>query len=272
MAACAILVTCVLWNVSPGHPRPLWMRAALVLIAVDLRGLSGRAEVKKNRGYVLSARNFYGVLRVRDDPESSLDVAHAGADPRDHQSRDSILGPGAERIATSYFGRDSGISRAIRALGEAGPIAHRRSRTGRGRDGHAGARRAIRCITTRSIRWWLRSRNREFGFFRACPADKQLFLGDGRLVLERMPDENLDFLAMDAFSSDAVPVHLLTREAYATYQRHLKPGGVLAINISNRYLDLEPVVAQAASDWAGPAWWWTMTAKRSLIIPRRRGF
>ena len=61
-----------------------------------------------------------------------------------------------------------------------------------------------------------------------------------------MPDENLDFLAMDAFTSDAVPMHLLTTEAYQTYARHLKPDGVLAINISNRYLDLEPIVAEAA--------------------------
>jgi spermidine synthase len=93
----------------------------------------------------------------------------------------------------------------------------------------------------------------EFGFYKACPADKQLFLGDGRLVLERMPDEHLDFLAMDAFSSDAVPVHLLTREAWATYRRHLKPGGILAINITNRYLNLEPVIAETASEfgWSG---------------------
>ena len=93
----------------------------------------------------------------------------------------------------------------------------------------------------------------QFGFFKGCPADKQLFMGDGRLVLERMADEDLDFLAMDAFTSDAVPVHLLTREAYRTYQRHLKPAGVLAVNISNRYLDLEPVVAQGAFDlgWTG---------------------
>ncbi len=58
---------------------------------------------------------------------------------------------------------------------------------------------------------------------------------------------------MDAFSSDAVPVHLLTKEAYAAYDRHLNPNGVLGINISNRYLDLEPVVAQTASEigWTG---------------------
>jgi hypothetical protein len=72
-------------------------------------------------------------------------------------------------------------------------------------------------------------------------------------VLEQLPDENLDFLAMDAFSSDVQPVHLLTIEAYATYRRHLKPEGILAVHISNRYLDLEPIVAGAAArlSWTG---------------------
>jgi hypothetical protein len=58
---------------------------------------------------------------------------------------------------------------------------------------------------------------------------------------------------MDAFTSDAVPMHLLSREAYTTYVRHLKPEGLLAINISNRYLDLEPIVAEAAKEigWTG---------------------
>src|SRR5438874_1956415 len=72
-----------------------------------------------------------------------------------------------------------------------------------------------------------------------------LALGDARLSLERERPQNFDVLALDAFSSDAIPVHLLTVEAFKTYLRHLKPGGVLAVHISNRYLDLVPVVQQA---------------------------
>ena len=60
------------------------------------------------------------------------------------------------------------------------------------------------------------------------------------------PPQNYDVLAVDAFSSDAIPVHLLTREAFALYFRHLQPGGVLAVHVSNKHLDLEPVVAMAA--------------------------
>jgi len=74
----------------------------------------------------------------------------------------------------------------------------------------------------------------------------EVALGDARLSLEREPPENFDVLALDAFSSDAIPVHLLTVEAFKTYLRHMKPGGILAVHISNRYLDLVPVVQQAA--------------------------
>ena len=69
-----------------------------------------------------------------------------------------------------------------------------------------------------------------------------MVLGDGRISLEREPDQNYDLLAVDAFSGESIPAHLLTVEAMRLYFRHLKPGGVLAIHISNAQLNLEPVV------------------------------
>ncbi|MGB7542159.1 MAG: fused MFS/spermidine synthase, partial [Burkholderiales bacterium] len=86
----------------------------------------------------------------------------------------------------------------------------------------------------------------EFSFLKDSRARVELALGDARLSLEREAKQNFDILALDAFSSDAIPVHLLTSEAFDAYLRHLKPGGVLAVHISNRYLDLAPVVQQAA--------------------------
>jgi hypothetical protein len=71
-------------------------------------------------------------------------------------------------------------------------------------------------------------------------------MGDARLSLAREPPQGFDVLVIDAFSSDAIPVHLLTREAFALYARHLAPGGVLAVHVSNRHLALAPVVARAA--------------------------
>ena len=75
-------------------------------------------------------------------------------------------------------------------------------------------------------------------------------MGDARLSLEREAPENFDVLAVDAFSSDSIPVHLLTREAMDLYFRHLKPDGILAVHISNRYLNLQPVLAgESAGHW-----------------------
>src|SRR5262249_19799228 len=71
-------------------------------------------------------------------------------------------------------------------------------------------------------------------------------LGDARLSLEREPSQKFDVMHMDAFSSDSVPVHLLTKEAFQLYFRHLRPDGVLVLHISNRYLNLQPVVARLA--------------------------
>ena len=68
------------------------------------------------------------------------------------------------------------------------------------------------------------------------------------MTLEKQESQQFDVLAVDAFSSDAIPVHLLTREALQLYFRHLKPEGILALHISNRYLDLEPVCARGAED------------------------
>ena len=73
------------------------------------------------------------------------------------------------------------------------------------------------------------------------PVRKILLMGDARLTLERQAMQHYDLLAVDAFSSDAIPVHLLTREAAQLYFHHLNPNGILALHITNRYLNLESV-------------------------------
>jgi spermidine synthase len=89
---------------------------------------------------------------------------------------------------------------------------------------------------------------REFTFLSESPATVEVVLGDGRLSLEREPAQGFDVLAMDAFSGDAIPMHLLTREAMAIYMRHLTPGGVLAFQATNRFIDISPVVAGLAQE------------------------
>ncbi|HYW31770.1 MAG TPA: fused MFS/spermidine synthase, partial [Gemmatimonas sp.] len=81
-----------------------------------------------------------------------------------------------------------------------------------------------------------------------CPPKTNVILGDARLTLASQPAAAYDMLVLDAFSSDAIPVHLLTREAFALYDRVLAQRGVLAVHVSNRHLDLEPIVASLASN------------------------
>jgi len=89
---------------------------------------------------------------------------------------------------------------------------------------------------------------RLFHFLSDCAPKARMVVGDGRLMLAHEPDRAYDMLILDAFSSDAIPVHLLTREAFAVYLAKLRPGGVLAVHLSNRYINLKPVVAALAQD------------------------
>jgi hypothetical protein len=254
MAACAALVTCALWRRTSGVPRPLWMRGALALVTLGFAGYLGSVAVKTDRKYVRSVRNFYGVMHVRDDDADEFGVpaervlVHGTID-HGTQLKQDLKG----RVATSYFGRTSGINRAIRTL---------RENRGALRLGVLGLGAGVTATLANpgdTLHYYeinslvLDVARHQFGFLGGCPAQPRVFLGDARLVLEAMPSENLDFLAMDAFSSDSVPLHLLTREAYQVYLKHLKPDGVLAVHISNRYLDLKPVVAQGMADigWHG---------------------
>ena len=94
---------------------------------------------------------------------------------------------------------------------------------------------------------------RWFHFMSDCGANDRVILGDARLTLTADQASRYDLLVIDAFSSDSVPVHLITREALALYLAHLKPGGVVVFHVSNRFLDLVPIVARLAADAGAPA-------------------
>ena len=87
----------------------------------------------------------------------------------------------------------------------------------------------------------------EFTFLADSEAKVEVALGDARLTLERELPQGFDVLAVDAFSSDAIPVHLITKEALGIYLRHMRPDGIVAFHVSNRYLDLIPVVQRIAT-------------------------
>ena len=232
----------------------------------------------------LSVRNFYGVLRVRDIPAGRREHRRSPLDPRHHQSRHAASGRRPPRRATSYYGPFSGMGRAMGYLQNRGPV--RVAVIGLGAGVTASFCRAgdlfrfyeINPLALSIASTW-------FTFLRDCKADHQVLLGDARLTLEAQPSQQFDLMAIDAFTSDAIPVHLLTREAFALYFRHLKPTGILAVHVSNRYLDLVPVVSRNARDLGKAAIDvddedededyfsnsdWVLVSSRCRHLPRRR--
>jgi hypothetical protein len=120
-----------------------------------------------------------------------------------------------------------------------------------------------------------------FTYLSGSPARIEIVLGDARLSLENGPPQQFDILVLDAFSGDAVPVHLLTREAFALYRRQVKADGVIAVNITNRHLDLFPVVRRLAAQfqwdavvikWAGPPPGRWRLPSDWLLLSRNRAF
>jgi hypothetical protein len=203
-----------------------------------------RHEFDSEGGYRLIVRNFYGVLHVRDDDPDPYALRTLTHGTINHGSQ--LLAPDLRYVTTSYYGETSGVGRAIRALREKGPV--RIGSIGLGAGVLSNYGRAGDFLRIYEINPLVPGiAQTQFSFYpHSATADKQILMGDARLTLERQPTQNFDILSVDAFSSDAIPIHLLTREALALYFRHLKPDGILALHISNRYLDLAPVCAAGA--------------------------
>ncbi len=240
LVACAALMTIALWRT------PDWIRSTAAIFTAMLAIYAVQHESAGVRRFKLAARNFYGVLSVREESEDSGDavrILYHGVISHGKQ----LLDPGKRRLATSYYGPKSGVGRAIRAMGRF-PSA-RIGVIGLGAGTLASYGRASDVYRFYEINPLVAQlSNTEFTYLKDCPADKQVLLGDARLTLERQEPQQFDVLAVDAFSSDSVPVHLLTREAFEVYFRHIKPQGILAVHISNRYLNLAPVVAHSAAE------------------------
>ncbi len=196
---------------------------------------------------LLTARNFFGVIRIDDrlgyweDTEYLIRNFAHGTTLHGYQ----ILQPEELKTEpTSYFSRKGPVGDifetfqphdvAVIGLG-AGTLAC-----------HNTADRAYTFIEIDPA--VVEVAKNYFTFLSDCPGREEpvLLTGDGRIELQKLPDQKFDLIVMDAFSSDAVPVHLISIEALQLYMQKLKEGGVIAINISNRYLDLQPVLDAAA--------------------------
>jgi SAM-dependent methyltransferase len=191
-------------------------------------------------------RNFYGALRVRDSgPETSLSTVRTLTNGTINHGEE-FVNVAKRRMPTTYYGPDTGVGLAIREKQKKGAI--RVGVVGLGTGTMAAYGRLGDYFRYYEINPLVPPITRgQFYFVPYCPAKLDIAMGDARLTLEREAPENFDLLVVDAFSSDAIPVHLLTKEAMALFFRHLRPDGVLAVHISNRYLDLQPVVEGEAA-------------------------
>ncbi|MGH8703420.1 MAG: spermidine synthase [Burkholderiales bacterium] len=189
-------------------------------------------------------RNFYGVVRTRDytSPVPFRAMYHGGIN-HGGQLLDSAL----RSRPTSYFAPSSGYGRVFASL----PDAPRRV----GVLGLGAGALAAYARTGDVFRFYEIDPQvaavavSEFSYLRDSPAQTDIVLGDGRLSLEREPPQNYDLLAIDAFSGDSIPMHLITREAMAAYVRHLKPDGVIVFQATNRFVDIAPVVERLAAEF-----------------------
>jgi hypothetical protein len=227
---------------------------------------------------VLKTRNFYGVLTIfeRTDPGSGLRFAKLvhGRTAHGLEFRDAARAS----WPTMYFSEKSGVGLAMQQMGAdprhigvvglgVGTLASY-ARTGDNLRLYEINPSVVNLAQTR------------FSYLTNCRAQVQTVLGDARLSMEKEPPQNFDLLVLDAFSSDAIPAHLLTEEAFRLYERHLKSNGILAVHISNASLDLEPVVANAASrlgytatmvDYRPPPEkWWVVRSKWVLLSKGER--
>jgi len=221
-----------------------WIAGAISLGLVALAIGLWAPTRQKSDGMVERTRNFYGVLTVRErakeEPRLHRFVLDHGATTHGLQFVDRVM---ALR-PTTYYSERSGVGLVLRAL----PPGNRRI----GVVGLGAGTLASYARTGDDWRFYeinpevKRLASTRFSYLSDCEGRLEFAIGDARLSLEREAPQNFDLLALDAFNSDAIPVHLLTAEAFEVYQRHLKPDGVIAVHISNGCLDLEPVVLALA--------------------------
>ncbi len=247
LVLCAMLL---LWQVRRDYPvyGVLGIVAALTTAGCAMWGTT---EFYKNT--IVATRNFYGTLRVQESGQDATRRRSLIHGTILHGNQ--YLDPSLRHEPTTYYTATSGIARAIESL---------HPRTEPVKVGVIG-------LGTGTIATW-GSKGDEYRFYDINPAVVDIArrdftyladseatiatpLGDARLTLEREPPQQFDVLAIDAFSSDAIPVHLITDEAIKVYRRHMKPGGIIAFHVTNRFLDLVPVVdALARANGLAVAW------------------
>jgi SAM-dependent methyltransferase len=247
IALCGVLA----WLIAIDEPDLTWaQRVASVSSLSLLIGVSGltvflvRSMRDSVKDYELVQRNFYGSLRVRESNpgqwEGYRTLLHGSINHGEQWTH-----PERRRDLLTYYCANSGIGRAMKRRVDGVPrkVAVLGLGAGTmaafGRPGDEFRFYEINPIVPKLA-------TTQFTFLPDSKAKTEVVLGDARLSLEREASQQFDVIMMDAFSGDSIPVHLVTTEAFEQYFRHLKNDGIIVVHISNKYLDLEPVLAAAA--------------------------
>jgi hypothetical protein len=217
-----------------------WRALAPALLALTMYVQGGFVTLQDSRDGIRT-RSYFGIYTVRDYPEQKLRTLAHGTTLHGEQSLD----PKLSRFPLTYYGPGSGagiaFSHARELFGPTPSIGVVGLGTG-----------TLACFAQPGETWRFYeidpavlelSRNATFTFVRDCTPNAQVVIGDARIELAKARPGTIDLLAIDAFSSDAIPLHLLTNEAFGVYLQALSPRGLLLVHISNRYIDLEPALS-----------------------------
>ena len=224
--------------------RFFWPAAAAALLVVVV--MQERAD---RENAIVQVRSFYGTLRVTDEETEDAGRYRTLIHGTIQHGTQFMASDELRRLPTTYYSHDSGVGLALDNCCKGRPRRVADIGLGTGTLAAYGETGDVFRFYEIDPRVEVIAKN-VFTYLRESRAKIEIVHGDARLSMEAEPPENYDVIAVDAFSGDAIPVHLLTAEALKLYQRHLAPGGIIAFHISNTYLRLGPVVQEQA-DHAG---------------------
>ena len=245
LIACGLLAAWVSW-IAPGSLTPKFLKLGTPLVSVAVTAVAcwylWSYVSYQYRDALLLHRDFYGTLRVKQDgpdsgPETKRSLVHGVINHGYESTYEPLRGK-----PISYFGPGTGIARVLAFLGEERP-ALRVGVIGLGVGSLAGwGRTGDTYRIYELVPAVLEIAKSHFWYLTGSKATIEAVLGDGRQSLERDPPQNFDMLSIDAFSSDAIPMHLMTREALRLYKSQIKPDGAIVYNVTNRFINLAPMV------------------------------
>ncbi|MFH0824096.1 MAG: fused MFS/spermidine synthase [Pseudomonadota bacterium] len=232
----AVAAALAAYRFSGGSLRLGWATVALLAVGLATGGTWDQT--------LFSGRNFFGVTKVTRHPAMVVLVSGTA----DHGKQ--LLHPKGRLEPTSYYSREGPLGDVF------GCIAPRSTGRSIGSAGLGAGTIACYAVKEDHLVFYeidplVRFLARDSGFFtflKDCPAKTDIVMGDARLSLAQARDGSFDLLVLDVFTSDSIPVHLLTKEAVMMYVNKLAPSGLLAVHFTNRHLDLKPVLAGLASD------------------------